>query len=293
MTDPTPVHNTSPSSSTEILDNENEDPSYGLHKKPKHSMRLGCRPSSARIAAQKLITKTKGVKLSSTKPSSNKNSMVKNQMGVQSTSSKQEPSRNMAKQDDPIMALKTTTTSKQFGLKITHHGLVKHRVEKKGRRCICDMCGEKFKNSTSYIEHYSSTHLNLNCKYCEKCYTNPLSLQKHQYVHTTPAKKCGTCGKSFPFSSQLANHRKTHMKVKPHICSHPGYGKDFIHRYDLLKHEGTHSKKKLKCTSCEYSINDIWNLKQHSRTHSDETYYECKKCHKNFKFYMQKKWHRC
>ena len=156
------------------------------------------------------------------------------------------------------------------------------------------MCGAKFKNSTSYIKHYSSTHPNLNCKFCGKTYTNPLSLQKHQYIHTVlVSKECSICHKGFPFPSQLADHWKTHMKVKPHICSHPKCGKDFTHQYNLLKHECTHNKNKLKCDSCEYSTKDIRNLKQHSRIHNDETPYDCKKCHKKFKFYMQKKRHSC
>ena len=110
------------------------------------------------------------------------------------------------------------------------------------------MCGAKFKNSTSYIKHYRSTHPNLNCKFCGKTYTNPLSLQKHQYIHTAQSKTCSICGKGFPFPSQLADHWKTHMKVKPHICSHRKCGKDFTHRYDLLKHEHTHNKKSSNVT---------------------------------------------
>ena len=152
---------------------------------------------------------------------------------------------------------------------------------------------KNFKNSTLFIEHYSTTHPLLSCKYCSKVYTNPLSQQKHVYMHTAEKKTCESCGKSFPFDSQLADHRKTHMKNKPHICTHPNCSKDFTHWYDLLKHEWTHKKDKLKCESCDYTTKDVRNPRQHSCTHTGETPYQCKACNKHFKFYMQKKRHTC
>ena len=140
---------------------------------------------------------------------------------------------------------------------------------------------------------YRMTHPLLNCKYCSKVYTNPLSLQKHLYTHMANKKTCASCGKSFAFDSQHTDHRKTHIKTKPHLCSHPNCFKDFTHHYDLLKHERTLKKQKFKCTNCEYSTKDVRNLHQHSRIHTSETPYQCKICNKQFKFYMQKKRHVC
>ena len=153
------------------------------------------------------------------------------------------------------------------------------------------MCNQKFHSSTSFIEHYKVMHPTLKCKDCDKIYNNPLSLQKNHYVHSAKEKleKCENCGRTFPFALQLADHRKSHLKQRPHVCSHPGCGKDFTHRYDLHKHKCTHIKLSLKCDHCEYKTKDIRNMKQHTWTHTGEKPYSCCKYGKMFMFYMQKK----
>ena len=151
--------------------------------------------------------------------------------------------------DIPLTKLK-----KKTGSKITHHGIPKRDPPLvKGHHCTCEMCGKKFTHSSSFIQHYSTTHPPLHCKYCNKQYSNPLSLQKHVYVHTSGGEVCGDCNKSFPFASQLREHRCTHLKMKIR-CSHPNCDHEFTHSYDLRKHEKSHVKKKLKCLSpgCEY-----------------------------------------
>ena len=180
------------------------------------------------------------------------------------------PSGNNSQPPSSSAAPVEKNQNKCYGLKITHHGIVKQPVMKKGRRCTCEICGAKFKNSTLFINHYSSTHPLLACKHCSKSYTNLLSLQKHVYTHTADKKSCVSCGRQFAFDSQLAHHRKTRMKKKPHICSYPNCTRDFTHRYDLLKHEQTHCKGVHKCDKCDYSTKDVRNLCQHSRTHTGE-----------------------
>ena len=242
------VKNTSSSSSsTEILqsptDSEGDDPTYGRPKKPKPSMRLGRKPSSACIAAQKVILKTKGLKpkLAHTSQALSDSPCADPTTDVPTTQSKTKMDNKQTPacaKDKPVSS--TTLgrpSSKHFGLKITQHGIVRQPTVKKGKSCSCEMCGKKFRNSTLFIEHYSTTHPSLSCKHCSKVYTTPLSLQKHVYMHTAEKKTCESCGKSFPLDSQLADHWKTHMKNKPHICTHPNCSKDFTHQYDLLKHE--------------------------------------------------------
>ena len=179
------------------------------------------------------------------------------------------------------------------GLKIVHHGLKCPALQTKGRYCKCDMCGETFGTSTSFIEHYSTTHPPLPCKDCSKVFSNPLSLQKHRYHHVGKKFPCDMCEWSFPFDSQLKDHHKSHFKTKPHICSYPNCGKEATHLYDMKKHERTHIKDNLKCNWCTYETKDSQNLAQHTRTHTEKKPYSCPKCHKKFMFYMQKKCHNC
>ena len=226
-----------------IADDEHEDPTYGAPKKVKKSLRLGRKPSSTRIAVQKIICRTKGVKhtslqspastipkMSTTKSPpkrvhKRKGSGTNNQADPNSTSQGKDAS------DTPMKKQK-------YSLKITHHGLRKPVMVKKGRHCTCDMCGNKYQSSTAFIEHYKTTHPALKCKDCDREYNNPLSLQKHRYVHLQDKQeKCESCGRTFLFLSQLADHRKSHLKQHPNVCSHVGCGKDFTHSYDLRKHE--------------------------------------------------------
>ena len=194
---------------------------------------------------------------------------------------------NVADGSLPLIKVKAKSVT------VTHHGLKKHKSLPKGRHCVCSMCGEKFPTSTSFIKHYSETHPPLACADCQKVFSNPLSLQKHRYHHTTQQLKCTKCNHTFPFESQLKDHWKTHFKWKPHHCSYPNCNVEATHLYDLKKHEHIHLKQQHKCPDCDYMTKDIRYLNQHKKVHSDINMYQCEKCSKTFRFYMQKKHHRC
>ena len=104
--------------------------------------------------------------------------------------------RNSQKHPSSILQEKDASASpvkkKKYGLKITTHGLRKPIVVKKGRHCTCDMCSNKYQSSTAFIEHYKTTHPALKCKDCDKVYNNPLSLQKHRYVHLQDKQEQGS-----------------------------------------------------------------------------------------------------
>ena len=283
-------------------DDVKRDPTYGLPKKRKASKRPKRAPSAARIAAQKIILRTRGAKveLNSNVQTLNQTRLLRHKQASHANlPAKSTPSLTTAgssKSRSVVTSTSTwesTTPEKKYTLKITHHGITKRPLNKKGRRCQCEMCGETFPSSTSFITHYHDTHPLLPCPDCNKTYNNPLSLQKHSYMHTGEMKKCPNCDKLFPFYSQLKDHRKTHLKLKQYVCSHPKCDRDFTHKYDLAKHERTHSKKKWCCADCDYTMKDERNYKQHRRVQTGEKPYSCLKCLATFKFFMQKKRHNC
>ena len=186
-------------------------------------------PSAARIAAQKIIQKTKGTKpipsCMPTRSSSMDTAIPKTTEPMDKSLSRPTTiaGSSTSNSEQPNGAKLSSKPLKRMGLKVSVHGIPKHERPKKGRRCICEMCGEKFLSSTEFIEHYSSTHPTLKCKSCDKKYTNPLSLQKHSYVHAKNDEVCANCGKTFAFASQLKEHRRTHLMKLP--CSHPSCDK--------------------------------------------------------------------
>ena len=91
----------------------------------------------------------------------------------------------------------TSVPKRKYGLKITHHGISRRPPTKKLRSCRCEMCGDRFMSSTSFIDQYHTTHPPLPCQDCDKIYTNPLNLQKHCYFHVGNMKRCPDCNKSF------------------------------------------------------------------------------------------------
>ena len=256
-----PVRSGEITSSTHSIqsDNEKMDPTYGSAKKVKPSLRQRRKPSSKRIAAQRLINKTRqkiGTSKGETeyypcKPSQS----YERKLGGRKAMVKKRPvdtktSKSKTMQDGNNGKRVRGVKGAASGLKIVHHGL-KWPVptpKSKGRRCKCDMCGEVFGTSTSFIEHYSKTHPALPCKDCSKVFTNLLSLQKHRYHHVGKKFPCDMCDRSFPFDSQLKDHRKSHFKTKPHVCSYPNCRKESTHLYDLKKHERTHVNENLKCS---------------------------------------------
>ena len=140
-------------SSTEILkspsDSEKDDPTYGRMKKPKPSMRPGRRHSSACIAAQKLILKTKGSHPRSAPTTQNKiippAAGTSTSMQIPGSSSWTTSTKvpDDIKSNPSSINIPVKSPPKCFGLKITHHGIVCQPAVKKGRLCTCEMCGGK------------------------------------------------------------------------------------------------------------------------------------------------------
>ena len=288
-------------------DDNSKDPEYGVPAKKKKSstksnkIRPGRKPSAVRIAAQELINKTRNrnkhkkavTEAAPLFKDTNKN--VSPKPKPVSRKEKKESSTNVAASTSLNKSGKETKTlnKKKSGLHVEHYGLKRHRPAVKGRHCVCSVCGLKFTSSTDYINHYSRVHPPLPCANCPKVFTNPLSLQKHQYHHIGKKHLCDVCNRQFPFSSQLKDHKKSHFQQKPHWCSFPNCNTTATHLYDVKKHERSHKRTNLKCPRCTYETTDTRNLKQHSRKHTGEEPYQCSKCKKRFKYSVQKIRHRC
>ena len=161
------------------------------------------------------------------------------------------------------------------------------KITKRSRMYTCPKCGIK-KTSVQLInEHYKRRHDRVTCKKCDKTFATPNSRDKHMYTHESKKHHvCSQCRKDFPFASMLNDHKGQHTKGKRYPCWWLGCKKGSSYSWDLKKHIRMHrnEKKPNRCTHCNYTNLGPHNLRQHMRTHTDETPHKCKYCGKGFHF---------
>ena len=71
-------------------------------------------------------------------------------------------------------------------------------------------------NLSRHIESNHSKHKRFRCRICGKCLSSKQNLQEHRYTHSKVKPYiCSVplCGKTFRQSSQLSNHRKLHKEI--------------------------------------------------------------------------------
>ena len=168
------------------------------------------------------------------------------------------------------------------------------KITKRSCMYTCPKCGIKKTSVQSIDEHYKCRHDRVQCKKCDKTFATPNSRDKQMYTHESKKHHvCSQCRKDFPFASMLNDHKGQHTKSKRYPCWWLGCKKGSSYSWDLKRHIRMHrnEKRPSRCTHCDYTNPDPRNLKQHMRTHTDETPHKCKYCGKGFRFWMQKKRH--
>ena len=173
------------------------------------------------------------------------------------------------------------------------HGLKKPQKH----RCFkCNVCQSVFSSQGLANRHYRDTYPPVSCPECCIVFNNPNSLCQHKYKHLPMKFPCDSCGKSFPFESDLAGNCLKHRRHPGYQCNHKANGtmcgKWYFSKSDLKKHARMHSGKIYCCYECKYTTLDIRYLCAHCYTHSDRLKYHCKNCEEMFKHHTQLKFHR-
>lgn len=111
------------------------------------------------------------------------------------------------------------------------------------------------------------------CNVCHKLFSEANTLEQHKRTHTKEKPYLCTfpgCGKAFAVASSLTIHRRTHTGEKPFVCSYPGCGRAFPESSNLTKHMRTHTgERPFACgfAGCRKNFSRPDQLSRHEKTH--------------------------
>ncbi|KAK7811001.1 hypothetical protein U0070_024179, partial [Myodes glareolus] len=164
--------------------------------------------------------------------------------------------------------------------------LVNHEKSHLGERSyICKQCGKTFKY-VKYFKKHKVTDRELKpsaCKHCGKIFTIPSLHNCHLQIHNVnkPFYACKHCGKAFNRSKHCKIHERTHTGEKIYACKH--CGKVFSTSYYRNIHERIHTgEKPYSCKHCGKAFTRSIYLKRHESIHTGDKPYTCKHCGKSF-----------
>ena len=153
----------------------------------------------------------------------------------------------------------------------------------------CQECQFTCHSKKDRNTHHKDNHRPLTCAVCNEVFNTPSSLHRHKYRHSDLKFTYETCGKQYPFDSQLKDHQIKHLTGKGHMCFAKQCRKTCKNKSSLTRHLKTHEVKIYKCPEdgCDYSNPNEHNLKSHMIEHSDILHYSCTRCGTLFKHHMQ------
>ena len=190
----------------------------------------------------------------------------------------------MSEDDTPLAVLQTqlrnaaksvtsdnNTKSNKGAFKCKTVSIPSHRKADK----VCPICKISKTSSDSLRDHINRRHSDLKCHICSKQFITDVTLRKHKYTHMTTSWKCTDCPQSFYFESELITHRIKHETDKKYKCIHKNCDREFSYSWDYNTHLEEHKNPLRKCPApgCDFTTKSKRDMKQYSRTHTDELPY--------------------
>ena len=144
-------------------------------------------------------------------------------------------------------------------------------------------CNKHFSNVCDWNSHHRLQHrrVTFKCNLCHKVYNTPSSYKDNKYSHCPNQFKCHQCQLTFPFKSDVSNHRRAHMNQHLFKCFSGGCRKAYKHPQDLHRHIQTHMNITFTCNKCGHTTHQKRLLKCNEVIH--QNVYKCTCAYCDFK----------